>query len=255
MVYWLTEWMPAPIIMFMARITGKTKLTAIEERVQKEFIASLHLDEGSKTSQQKIVAMVGLLSSGNSSVARALADALSAVVIEGEVIHTQLREAGGSQDRAWKIAENAALAATERGKNVVLDADFIAVEKRKSLLHMAKDVGKDVFFVRVVCHLEMIDYRLLTASYPEGSFFSGANPTCEKLKEIWDTLDGNTRGMLIKKKEMQRRLLNHYQWKGGRHGGKLFLKKMTFVDFEIDTTNEKTWPAEAKHIAKQIRLR
>lgn len=254
----LTEWMPAPIIVVMARIAGKTKLTAVEKRVLKEFIASLDLTGPAKTSQPKIVATVGLLGSGNSSVANTLADTLSAVVIEGEVIHTRLREAGASQDRAWKIAENAAMTAAEKGRNVILDADFVSTEKRKSLTqavkHLRTTVFVRVFFVRVTCDLEMIDYRIIKAPYKEGSFFPGANPTCGELKKLWSTLDTNTRGVLIKKKEMQRRLLNHYRWEGGRHGGKLLLRNMPFVDFAVDTTNETQWPQHARQIVKQICL-
>lgn len=255
MTYWLTKFLPPSIIMFMAKIMGKSKLTAVEKRVQEEFISGLDFS-GSKTSSPKIVAMVGLLGSGNSSIARVLTDALSAIVIEGEIVHTLLREAGANQDRAWKVSENAAIAAAEKGKNVVIDADFVQPEKRKSLLYAAKQIGVNVlvFFVRATSHLEMVDYRIMTASYKEDSFFPGANPTCKELKDIWSTLDANMRGMIIKKKEMQRRLLNHYRWQSGKHGGKLMIKKMPFVDFEVDTTDEKKWPEKVKKIAKQIRL-
>lgn len=251
----LTAWLPDSIIVFMANVTGKSKLTTTEKCVQKEFIVSLGVEPSKSAWPGKIVAIVGLLGSGNSSVARVLANAFPAVVIEGEVVHTLLREAGASQDRAWKISENIAIAVADKGKNVIIDADFVQPEKRKSLLYAAKHKDINVLFVRVTCHVEMINYRIVKASYREGSFFPGANPTSKELKEIWSTLDANTRGMIIKKKEMQRRLLNHYRWQGGTHGGKLMLKKMPFVNFEIDTTDEKKWPEEVKRIVKQIRLR
>lgn len=252
---WLTRLLPTFIVMIMAKITGKSKLTTTEKRVQEEFIAGLGITPSQSARPGKIVAIVGLLGSGDSSVAHALANAFPAIVIEGEIVHTLLRKAGASQDRAWKISENIVITLAEKGKNVVIDADFVQPEKRKSLLYATKQAGADVFFVRVVCHLEMIDYRITKASYKEGSFFPGANPTCKELKDIWSTLDVKTRGTLIKKKEMQRRLPNHYRWQGGAHGGRFIERKLSFVDFTVDTTDEKKWPEEVKKIAKQIQLR
>jgi hypothetical protein len=72
----------------------------------------------------------------------------------------------------------------------------------------------------------MID-RLCKAKYPKGGFFKNATIA---LREMW------------------RRTPHHYQWTS-QGGGNWLLKKLPFVDFEIDTTDGKKWKSRAKKIA------
>lgn len=252
MLYRLTEFLPASILVIMAKVTGKSRLTAIERRVQGEFIAGLLLDResGQKTSQPKIVAMVGSIGSGKSSVAQALAKELPAVVVEGDAIRVLLRKAGVGYDRVWEIGRQAAMAAVKSGKYVVIDGDASPAEQRKILIETAKRANAEVIFVRAVCRdLDVLIERIFTTPYPEDSFFGGAGTTAKG--------SADQRGAVVKMREFISLLRRHYRPEKTKYPGRdnWMPKKMSFVGYEVDTTDEKAWPIEVKRISKQIKLR
>lgn len=245
----LTAFLPDSIIVFMAHITGKSKLTAAEKRVQEEYIAHLGIGLTKSARSGKIVAMVGLIGSGKSRIAQGLAKEFPAIIIEGDAVRVCLREAGASYDRAWKICENAAIAVTESGAHVVIDADYFAAEKRASLNKAAKKAGVDMVYLRTFCDFDMMIGRMMAASYPEDSFFGGASTQWQ------GTAD--QRGAVVKLREMMSRLPSYFQAVRTKYPGryKWVPRKFSFVDFTVDTTNEKKCSEEVKKIAKRIRLR
>lgn len=249
MIHQLTEFLPACIIVFMANVTGKSKLTNVEKRVQEEFIASLGLKSTKGARPGKIVGIVGLVGSGKSFVARALAEASPAIVVEGDAVRVRLREAGASYDRAWKIYENAAIAIAERGAHVVIDADYIAAEKRASLNQAAEKVRVNVVYIRTICDFDVMIGRMIAASYPEDSFFGGASTQWQ------GTAD--QRGAVVKICELIMRLPSHYRMEETKYPARYqwVPRKFSFVHFVVNTTDEKKWPEKIKTIAKQIRLR
>lgn len=249
MIYWLTKFFPASIIMFMANVTGKSKLTAAEKRAQGEFIASLDIGSTKSIRPGKIVAMIGLIGSGKNAAAQALAKELPGIVVEGDAVRVRLREAGAGYDRAWKICENTAIAAAERGAHVVVDTDYVAAEKRASLNRAAKGAGVDVVYLRTICDLDMMIGRMIMAPYPEYSFFGGASTQ-------WQG-GGDQRGAVVKIRELIMRLASHYKMEKTKYPARFqwVPRKFSFVHFIVDTADEKKLPGEIKKIVKQIRLR
>lgn len=246
----LTAFLPDSIIVFMARATGKSKLTPTEKRVEREFIASLGIRsaKSARPGIGKIVAMVGSIGSGKSSVAEAFARDLPAVVVEGDAIRVLLRKAGASYDRVWEIGKNAAIAATENGVNVIIDGDASRAEQRKILTEAARSIHANVIFVRAVCrNFDILLGRIIAGHYTDDSFFGGANT-------LWRG-SAQERGAIVKMRELISLLRRHYRPEKTKYPGRdnWQPKKFSFVDFEIDTTNEKKWPEEVKKIAKQIR--
>lgn len=242
----LTAFLPDSIIVFMAKVMRKTKLTEKEQEVQRKFIEGLGLSE-KKDAPGRIVGIVGLIGSGKSRIAQGLAKEFPAVIVEGDAVRVCLREAGVSYDRAWKICENTAIAAAERGAHVVIDADYIAAEKRASLNRAAKRARVDVVYLRTICDFDVMLGRMIVASYPERSFFGGASTGWE------GTAD--QRGAVVKIRELIMRLASHYKMEETKYPARYQWtpRKFSFVDFTVDTTNEKKWPEEVKKIAKQIR--
>lgn len=245
----LTALMPDSIIVFMAKILGKTKLTEIERKIQETYIDSFGLQRKGGQSG-KIVGIVGLIGSGKSAVAQALAKELLGVIVEGDAVRVRLREAGAGYDRAWKICENIALAmAAKYGKHIVIDADYIATEKRASLNQAAKKAGIDVLYLRTICDFDVMIGRMITASYPEGSFFGGTSTTWQ------GTAD--QRGATVKIRELIMRLASHYKMEKTKYPARYrwMSLKFSFVHFVVNTTDEKEWHRKVKKIGKQIRLR
>src|SRR3989338_2640014 len=71
----------------------REKLTAKEERAQKAFVSNLKY-ASRKTKEPVIVAMIGLIGSGKSSVATELAKHIGATVVSGDGIRIELRKQG-----------------------------------------------------------------------------------------------------------------------------------------------------------------
>lgn len=245
----LTVWLPHFIIVLMAKITGKSKLTEREKEAQQKFIENLHLPEKNNGYAGKIVAMVGLIGSGKSRIAQALAKEVPAIIVEGDAVRIRLREAGAGYDRAWKICENTAIVAAGQGVHVVVDADYIAAEKRASLNQAAKKAGIDVIYLRTICDFDVMIGRMMASSYPEHSFFGGAST-------IWQGT-ADQRGAVIKIRELIMRLASHYEMEKTKYPARYqwVPRIFSFVDFIVNTTDEKKWPKRLEKIAKQIRLR
>lgn len=249
-MYQLTEFLPTSIIVFMAKVTGKSKLTTVEKRVQEEFITHLGIEPSKGARSGKIVAMVGSIGSGKSSVAEALAKELGAVVIEGDAIRMFLRKAKAGYDHAWEIGKNAVKAAAENGRNVIIDGDASRAEQRKMLLAAAKNIDADVIFVRTICgDFDVLLGRIIVGPYTEHSFFGGANTSWKGPFQ--------ERGAVVKIREFFSLLRRHYRPQKTQYLGRdnWVPKTFSFVDFAIDTSDEKRWPEEVKKIAKQIKLR
>ena len=200
-----------------------------------------------KTRRPLIVGMIGLVGSGKSTVARELAGRIGAAVIEADRIRVVLRKCRMSFDRTRLIAENLALEALERGGNVVIDADFVDAKKRKSLLTKARKVGARVVFVATYCDDARFDNmigRVVINTYSEDDLFGGAPTT-------WKG-DAETRGRIVKLREMMRRLPRHYRWED-KNGGRWLIKKPPCrVVADIDTSESGKWRRQVAVCAKKL---
>ncbi len=220
-------------------------LTKKEQAAQDAFMTKLDIRKR-KTEKPVIVAVIGLVGSGKSSVAREIAKHIGATVIESNDIRIELRRQSESYERVWAIAENASVEVVKQGGNVILDSDFVDEKKRASVREKARKAGVRLVFVHTHCNLDVMVGRVLTATYHNrvDDFFGGA-------KSKWQGSE-QSKGAAVKVREMWRRTPHHYRWVN-QGGGQWVLKKFPFAIFaEIDTTDSDSWKREVEKCAKQL---
>lgn len=216
----------------------KETLTQKERKVQEKFLANLQIKKH-KTKKPIIVAMIGLVGSGKSSVAKELAGLIGANVITGDEIRILLRKEGEKYEGTRKIAENAALEIIKQGGNVILDSDHIDAKKRASLRAKAKQAKARLIFICTYCDLDIMSERI--RKNDPGVFFNEAS----SLSKAPD------KGKDVKMREMIRRLPHHYRWEN-KNGGRWIIKNPPCaVLADIDTTNP-DWKTEVQKIAKKL---
>lgn len=198
------------------------KLTQKELCAQESFMSKLQISKR-KTNKPVVVAMVGLVGSGKSSVAKEIAKHIGATILSGDEVRVELRKQGGDYAKVRKIVEDVMLEVINQDGNVVLDSDHIDQKKRASIREKIKGTGARLVFVRTYADLDITLGRIITAKPDE--FFG-------KAKTHWD---GSSKGAVIKIREMHRRAPHHYKW-SKEGGGKWLLKKLPFTILaEIDT--------------------
>lgn len=213
-------------------------LSAKAMKAQEAYIAGLKVRDR-KTKKAFVVAFLGLVGSGKSSVAQELARQVGGTVIEGDAIRIQLRKVDerysygkrGRKSYVRQIAENAALEVLKRGGNVIFDADFSDEKKRASLKVKVVKAGARLVYVRTFTDPHVMLGRMLSAEYrrSQDDFFGGA-------KTKWEGGTDQQRGAIIKFGEAWRRTPHHYRW-SSEGGGKWVLKKPPVpLLADIDTT-------------------
>ncbi len=243
MIARLIEWALPPIIGVV--VHRREVLTKKELAAQDSFMAKIQVVKR-KTNKQVIVAMIGLVGSGKSSVARELAKHIGANVIDGDEIRIELRKQNERYERARAIAEDAALAVVRQGGNAVLDSDFIDPKKRASIREKARKAGVRLVFIRTHADLDVMNGRIITAHYANrvDDFFGGAATK-------W-TGNGQSKGAVVKLREMTRRLPLHYRWRN-KVGGKWEIKNPPCkVLADIDATDQASWKQEVEEYACRL---
>ena len=223
-------------------------LTKKERAAQDAFMAGLDVKKR-KTEKPVIVAVIGLVGSGKSSVAQELAKHIGATIIEGDAIRIELRRQGERYEKARVIAENAAIEVVKQGGNAILDSDFVDKKKRAIVRDKARKAGVRLVFVRTHCDFDVMVGRALTAPYRDhvGDFFGGASSK-------W-TGSEQSKGAVVKVGEMRRRTPHYYRWVN-EVGGKWVPKKFPFAILaEIDTTDTDLWQREVEKCAKKLLTR
>lgn len=186
-----------------------------------------------KIKKPLIIAMVGLVGSGKTTIAREIAKGIGAEVIDSGEIRIALRKMSKGYDKARQIAEAVAGEIIRRGNSVVLTSDFVDVQKRRVLEKKAKQFDARVAYIHTFCDRDVLIGRIISRRYQNNvnDFFGGASA-------VWQ---GNQkyRGAIVKLREMWRRTPHHYQWIN-KNGGVWTLKKLPIRFFaEIDTTDPK----------------
>ena len=220
-------------------------LTKKERTAQEAFMGKLKIQKR-KTEKPVIVAMIGLVGSGKSSVANELAKHIGATVIEGDDIRIELRKQGERYERARAVAENVSLEVVNQGGNVILDSDFIDAKKRASLREKARKVGIRVAFICTYADFDVMVGRVLTADYHNrvDDFFGGASSKWKGSEQ--------SKGAVVKIREMWRRTPQHYRWKN-KVGGQWVIKNPPCaVLADIDTTDPTERKMEVEKCAKRL---
>ncbi len=213
-----------PLFIIGAMVAGKRKLSKKEAFVQSKFTENLFNENHQpQTAKPVIVAIIGLVGSGKTTVARALAQLLDAAVVSNDGIRVVLRKEGVGYDQTWAIAENLAINLAQTQRNVVIDSDFVDPRKRASLRERTNKAGVRLVFVRVVCDFDVMIQRVVTGEPDE--FFNGAS----------SLLEAPDKGRYIKLRELLRRLSLHYRWES-YDGGQWVIKKFPTVTATIDTS-------------------
>lgn len=193
-----------------------------------------------KSKKPKIVAIVGLVGSGKSSVAKYLAKLIGAKVISANAIRVNLRKKNNGYGQVRNIVEKETLAAVKRGKNVILDSDFADSKKRRGLEKKAGKTAK-IIYIRTYSNRDVMIGRLLNARYTPNDLYGGASTD-------WP---GKNKSAVVALREMWRRTPHHYRWSG--RGGGIFLLKKLPIKFiaEIDTTTQ-NWKTQVRKATKKI---
>jgi len=237
----LAEYVLPYIIIIGIVVHQNEKLTKKEQVVQAQIMAKLGVAHIKLMSPQPtIIAMVGLVGSGKSSVADLLAGHISALVVKGDTIRTALRREGERYERTRAIAENIALEVVKHSSNVILDSDFIDRKKRASIREKARKAGVRLVFIRTHCDFDVMLERICTND--SGEFFNNAS----SLSKAPD------KGKYIKMRELDRRKPHHYRWLN-QGGGKWIPKKLPFSIYcDIDTTNRISWTRHVELCAEKL---
>lgn len=214
-------------------------LNAKERAAQSALMVHLNIKER-KTAKPLIIAIVGLIGSSKSSVAKELAEQIGATVIEGDAIRVELQKQGADYGRAWAIAENMAVEVVGRGGSAILDSDFVDAKKRASVREKASKVGVRPLFIRTFCDFDVVSERI--RKNDPSKFFADASSLSQ----------ASDKGKDVKLREMWRRTPHHYTWVN-RGGGQWVLKKFPFAIFaEINTTDPNSWKREVEKCAKKL---
>ena len=198
----------------------------VVNEVLKGFIGSLKTPKR-KSKKPVIVAMVGLIGSGKSSVAKALAPLIGATLIGGDSIRIALRQRSQDYNPVRSIAKKAAFTVLKLGSNVILDSDSVNQKRRKDF---EKTFKTKIVYLRTFAERDIMIGRLIKAKYTLRDLFKNSTIA---IREMW------------------RRTSHHYNWsKAG--GGKFILKKLKIPFLaEIDTTTP-DWRKKVREVAAKI---
>lgn len=216
------------------------KLNKKEKQVQKAYFSRLKIIKR-KTKIPVIVAMVGSVGSGKTTIARYIANLIKGTVIQGDEIRILLRKQKCDYESVREITKNALIKTIIKGGNAVLDSDYGPIKKKGMLSVLAKRFGAKIFYVQVYADRDIIIGRLINAKYPSESFFGGVG-------SAWT---GQNKGVVVAIREFWRMTPRNYE-SNNKEPLNWILKKFPFVNFEIDTSDEKKWKKEAKKITEKI---
>jgi predicted kinase len=206
-------------------------LTKKEHSAEEAFLANLNIKK--RTSKKPlIVALIGLVGSGKTSVAQELAQHIGATIISNDVIRIELRKQKERYENAQVIAENVALRIIELGGNAILDSDFIDQQKRVDFRVRFRTTNVRLVFIRTHCDIDAQISRILEA-FCDDHASEFLRPEV-KIREMW------------------RRTPLHYRWTNQR-GGVWALKKLPVTIFaDIDTTHSGAWKKQVGKSAQQL---
>ncbi len=196
-----------------------------------------------KKSKPIVIAMIGLVGSGKTTVAKELAKITRGVRVDGDDIRLALRKEGKDFSSVRRIAISTALGAIRLGRSVVLSSDFVSKANQAELRKLCRKAGVGLYLVQVLCDPDIIIGRIIDGD--PGDFFDHAKSVHK----------GKDRGRVIRLREFWRRSPNHYNW-SAKNGGQWKPKSPRLPNlFSVDTSDGKSWKAEVRKIAKTLTRR
>lgn len=222
------------------------ELTPAEKKLIQSLVSGIKIPKPA-TKTPLVIAMVGLVGAGRSSVARELAKSLGAVIISNNDLRVTFRKKLGNFDPINIRAAGRAITEAVLAKNgiVILDSDVVSADKRDELKKLSNAKGVRVIYVRVFADMDVQVARAISEKYGVGDLYTGASTA----------LKGSTqaKATAVRLREMWRRTPLHYSW-NSENGGSWILKTFNFATFaDIDTTDDKKWKLQVKAIAEQLR--
>lgn len=212
----------------------------IIKEVEEQYLNSLKISRR-KSKKPVVMAMVGLVGSGNSSVAKALGPSIGATIIEANHIRVLLRKRKQGYESVGNISKKALVMVLKKGGNAILDSDFVDSKKRKNFEQKIKKTGAKIVYLRTFCDRDILIGRLLNAKYTLNDLYGGASAN-------WN---GKNKPAVVAIREMWRRTPWHYRWSEGG-GGRFLLKKLRIPFLaEIDTGGD--WKKKIPSITKKIK--
>ncbi|MBI2055154.1 MAG: ATP-binding protein, partial [Candidatus Sungbacteria bacterium] len=174
------------------------------KQIKEEFVAGVRVS-GAKTNNPVVVAIVGAIGSGKSTIARELKKHLGWAVTSRDKIRVMLREKGRGFNPQKVNEVNFAMLASilKNGGNVILDSDAVIRAKRKKLEKFARMFRAKVVYLRLICDPDVMLERILHSRY---------NPKTDLFKNA-----------VVALHEHIRRLPWHYRWSEA-DGGKFVLR-------------------------------
>ncbi len=181
---------------------SEDKKIDITERARAYFNLAYHYlkDKGSP----KIFATTGLLASGKSTVAKALASRLGAIVLRSDIIRKQafglkINEHYYEPFEKGIYAPKITTAVYERlvelakkileyGFSVILDASFSKQDYRKKVVELSKEKNISYLFLHCICDEDTIKQRLLKREEKKGEISNGYYDLLSKFKTSFEPL-------------------------------------------------------------------
>lgn len=222
------------------------ELTNAEKKLIESHISGLKVPKR-QTKLPLVIAMVGLVGAGRSSVAAELAKQLGGVVISSNDFRVQLRKKVGKFDQVSvrALAKVTADAVVAKGGIAILDSDNIAPDKRDELRKLSNAKNIRVIYMRVFSDLDVQIDRITKAKYSATDLYTGATTNVKSSSQA--------KAAAVRMREMIRRIPLHYSW-NSENGGEWILKTFNFATFaDINTTDDKKWRLQVRALAEQLR--
>lgn len=123
-----------------------------------------------------IIAMMGVVGSGKTYVAKILAKRLKLLHIRADELRVKQREKGRKrvETRIFALVKKPLEKALKRNRSVILDADFRYQDRQKELKAIAKRWKARLYFIYVSAPERLILKRLGTHHYTKNDLFQGA---------------------------------------------------------------------------------
>lgn len=195
---------------------------------------------GPSSNEPTIVAMMGSVGSGKTTVSHAFEDRGFARVCADDC-RVALRAQGAGYDHANDMVEILAGGLLARGHAVVIDSDNSKDYKRAALEQLAEKASVKIYFVDVhVSNLDVLIHRTMSSN---NLLFAGAS-THRSIPE-------EAGACTVALREMIRQIPHHYDWSAD--GGGKWLRRERPNDLLVDTLDETAWRETVQDfVAKKV---